>query len=77
LQFFEFLVHKIHALMIHDLGADFARPKQQIRQCVANLVLRKFCDMRDFFLSLSTTADCFAYAVSGRKFAQHSGDATR
>ena len=45
------------------LRANLARPEQKVRQCIANLVLRQFGDLRNMFLRSSTTANGLANAI--------------
>src|SRR5581483_9659252 len=49
--------------MAHDLGANFAGPEQQIRQSVANFVLRQFRDGGDFFLGVRPTPNRFSVPI--------------
>ncbi len=63
--------------MSHNLGANFTRPEQQIRQRIANLVLWKLSNRGDFLLRMRTTADGLADAIGRREFSEHPRDPPR
>ena len=76
-QQFHVLINEIHPLMSNDLGANFARPKQQIGESVANFVLGKLGYLGDLFLRVRAATNGLAHAIRRREFSQHAGNPSR